>query len=208
MALAGVTCFVIARALPTNRPGRSAPPVTAATRPMAPPTVDPLPTGHVAEEKASPIVPDGRVTGERRKVHRSAHERRSAENRKARKDHPSRVKSKKRGHEVALNGTTSPAQPGDDGAARAAYAKGNRLLLTGDTGGAISAYEEATRLAPSSPAGYRGLGLAYEKRGNSAEAARAFRRYLKLAPGSEDRALIAERLQRLAPARKAGKQPR
>jgi Flp pilus assembly protein TadD len=118
------------------------------------------------------------------------------------------VSSKKRGRDVAPSGTTSPAEPGDDSAARAAYTKGNRLLLTGDTGGAISAYEEATRLAPSSPAGYRGLGLAYEKQGNSAEAARAFRRYLKLAPGSDDRALIAERLQRLAPAHKAGKRPR
>jgi hypothetical protein len=209
LALVGITCFVIAKALPSKGKSPSVPPVTATTKPAAPPPeVSPIappadspPTAvHVAEQKAPAVVPDGdRTTAKRQKGHPIARERRAAHEGK---DHRTRGSSKKRGREVALDSAPAPAPAGDDSAARSAYAKGNRLLLTGDTGGAISAYEEATRLAPASPVGYRGLGLAYEKQGNSAEAARAFRQYLKLAPGAEDRALIAERLHRLAPKQK------
>jgi tetratricopeptide (TPR) repeat protein len=201
LALAGITCFVIAHAVSTQKPTQPAPPVAAA-RPDAPPVVAALPP----PEPANPAPPAEHVAEakvpEHRKVHRSAHERRGAHERKEHRSHASRGKH---GREVALQ---TPAAPEDDSAARTAYGKGNRLLLTGDTGGAIAAYEDATRLAPSSPAGYRGLGLAYEKQGKSAQAARAFRTYLKLAPGADDRALIAERLQRLAPQHRSGKRAR
>jgi Flp pilus assembly protein TadD len=178
----------------------AAPPEAAPT----PPPADPAPAAdHVAEAKAPAVPPDDRrVTAERRKAHRGAHERRAAHEHK---EHASRASKGKHGREVALHAAAPSPQPGDDVAAREAYGKGNRLLLNGDTGGAIAAYEEATRLAPSSPVGYRGLGLAYEKQGKSSQAAKAFRTYLKLAPGAEDRALIAERLQRLASQHKSGK---
>jgi hypothetical protein len=86
---------------------------------------------------------------------------------------------------------------GDAGAAHAAYQRGSGLLLGGDAPGAVAAYEDAVRVAPADPEGYRGLGLAYEKQGRVEDAARAFRRYLKLAPRSRDRELVARRLQRL-----------
>jgi tetratricopeptide (TPR) repeat protein len=219
-ALIGVASFVIAHALQTPRGAQ--PPLTATSAPAAPPPVaaapapvvtpvaapspPPQPAAVAAKEPAAPADPG--VSGPHRKAHHAAaHERRGAHERKPHSSHATRQTHRK---EVALKETPAPSAPspsGDEGAARAAYAKGNRLLLTGDTGGAIAAYEEATRLAPNSPAGYRGLGLAYEKQGKPTEAARAFRRYLKLAPGSEDRALVAERLQRLAPSRKPGKRP-
>jgi hypothetical protein len=209
LALAGVTCLVIARTLSARKPGPSAPPVMAADPPPAQPQLQapprpeaPPPAKHVTDEAAPPESATGHERSESRKAHRSEHEHHGAHHHE---DRPSRSAGKKHGHEVALDRSAQPAQPGDNSAARSAYANGNRLLLNGDTAGAIAAYQEATRLAPSSPAGYRGLGLANEKQGNRVEAARAFRRYLKLAPAAEDRALIADRLQSLAPARKAGK---
>jgi hypothetical protein len=207
LALIGITLF-IGHALSGKRTGGPTapvvvPPPVAQAAPAEP--ADPPPAADpVVEQKPPAAVADdsGGATVDRRKVHRSAHERRSA---RSHKERSSRASSKKHGREVALQAPASPAQPGDDSAARAAYAKGNRLLLGGDTGGAIAAYEEAIRAAPASPAGYRGLGLAYEKQGNSAQATRAFRKYLKLAPGAEDHALIAERLQRLASQHKTSK---
>ena len=98
---------------------------------------------------------------------------------------------------VALESAAAPKAAGDERSARDSYERGNQRLLTGDTAGAISAYEEAVRSAPSSPSGYRGLGLAYEKEGKSTEAVRAFRHYLKLAPSSGDRDLVARRLRHL-----------
>ena len=98
---------------------------------------------------------------------------------------------------VALESAAAPKAAGDERSARDSYERGNQRLLTGDTAGAISAYEEAVRSAPSSPSGYRGLGLAYEKEGKIAEAVRAFRHYLRLAPSSGDRDLVARRLRHL-----------
>ena len=98
---------------------------------------------------------------------------------------------------VALASAPAPKAAGDERSARESYERGNQRLLTGDTAGAISAYEEAVRSAPSSASGYRGLGLAYEKEGKIAEAVKAFRHYLKLAPSSGDRDLVARRLRHL-----------
>jgi outer membrane biosynthesis protein TonB len=85
----------------------------------------------------------------------------------------------------------------DREAAHAAYERGNGLLLTGNGAGAITAYEEAVRLAPSDPVGYRGLGLAYEKEGRIPDAIKALVSYLKLSRHARDREVIARRLSRL-----------
>jgi Tfp pilus assembly protein PilF len=98
---------------------------------------------------------------------------------------------------LALANVAAPKGSEDERSARASYERGNQRLLTGDTTAAIAAYEEAVRSAPTSPSGYRGLGLAYEKEGKVPEAVRAFRRYLELAPSSGDRDLVARRLRHL-----------
>jgi len=98
---------------------------------------------------------------------------------------------------VAVESGAAPKGSEDERSARAAYERGNQRLLGGDTAAAIAAYDEAVRSAPSSPSGYRGLGLAYEKEGKTGEAVRAFRHYLKLAPSSGDRDLVARRLRHL-----------
>jgi tetratricopeptide (TPR) repeat protein len=89
-----------------------------------------------------------------------------------------------------------PAAPSADD--RSAIARGNALLKDGDATGAIAAFAEAIRQAPEAPEGYRGLGLAHEKRGNTAEAMDAFKSYIKLATRSRDREWAARHMYTLA----------
>jgi hypothetical protein len=91
-------------------------------------------------------------------------------------------------------GTAEAAAPDPAERARESYRLGNERLFAGDSAAAASAYEEAIRLAPTDPAGYRGLGLAFAAQGKHADAVRTLRAYLKRAPGAEDRALISERI--------------
>ena len=82
--------------------------------------------------------------------------------------------------------TTTPER----GDPRPHYERGNALLFAGDSKGAIAAYREAIRAAPTDPSAFRGLGLAYEQQSEPVFAARALRRYLKLAPNAPDRDIV------------------
>jgi Flp pilus assembly protein TadD len=99
--------------------------------------------------------------------------------------------------------TTTTATP-ERGDPRPHYERGNALLFAGDSKGAIAAYREAIRAAPADASAFRGLGLAYEQQSEPVFAARALRRYLKLAPNAPDHEIVARRLERLshAPKRK------
>ena len=161
--------------------------------------------GHAQPERGGG--PSGRGEGCRARERRLTQGDRTRQGRRARarratdspqkKRHTARPSRSKHTRLVAHESTAAPKAADDERSARASYERGNQRLLTGDTAAAISAYEEAVRSAPSSPSGYRGLGLAYEKEGKIAEAVRAFRRYLKLAPSSGDRDLVARRLRHL-----------
>ena len=83
---------------------------------------------------------------------------------------------------------------------RPTYERGNAALFAGDIAGAITAYKEAVHDDPFDPIGYRGLGLAYEQKGDTTAALRALKKYLKLAPGAADRAIISRRIERLSEA--------
>lgn len=76
--------------------------------------------------------------------------------------------------------------------ARTDYSHGNDLLFAGNTAGAIRAYRDAAKLGYI--AGYRGLGLAYERAGDRSHARDAFQTYLRKAPKAKDAALIKKRL--------------
>lgn len=93
---------------------------------------------------------------------------------------------------------TTPSAPAERGDPRPPYERGNALLFAGDATGAIAAYREAVHDAPTDPIGYRGLGLAYEQKGETASAIRALHKYLKLAPGAADRTIISRRIDRLS----------
>jgi hypothetical protein len=81
---------------------------------------------------------------------------------------------------------------------RSALQRGNALLKDGNASGAAAAFEETVRSSPDEPGGYRGLGLAYEQLGKSAEAMDAFKRYIKLATRSRDREWAARHMYQLA----------
>jgi hypothetical protein len=197
-------------------PARVTPPPVAVTTPAAPPAVaapaapapvvepagpapaaEPEPAAPVA--KAERTAPAPRVVSAKKTLAKHvAHPkgRRSVRDAEAPRARPTR--------KLALASATKKEKPGvgDREAARAAYERGNSLLFAGDSAGAASAYQEAVRLAPGDPVGYRGLGLACEKEGKNADAISAFVNYLKLSKHAHDREVIARRLARLTHAHK------
>jgi len=81
--------------------------------------------------------------------------------------------------------------------ANEAYERGNAKLFQGNTAEAIAAYDQALKLNPKDPAIHRGLGLAYAQSGQSAEATKHLKLYLKAAPKATDRAIIEKRIDQL-----------
>jgi tetratricopeptide repeat protein len=121
-----------------------------------------------------------------------------------------RSMAKKSGaHRVVVDYSSRPSDPappslvsqGEEdaaiGQARTAYSTGNQRLFVGDLDGAIRAYHQALELYPGYVGGYRGLGLAYEQRGDAAIALEALRAYVAAAPNARDVALIKKRIAHL-----------
>jgi hypothetical protein len=96
--------------------------------------------------------------------------------------------------------TTAPAtpvetaNPSDGGAAKTAYADGNKALYAADAQGAITHFKAALAAQPGFAAAHRGLGLAYSLSGNKAQAVSEFKAYLAASPGAKDAAKIQERI--------------
>ena len=88
-------------------------------------------------------------------------------------------------------------RPGQVARARKAYHHGNQRLFSGDDAGAIAAYREALRIYPGYVAGYRGLGLAYEEKGDKRQALEALRTYVRTVPNAKDVGLIQKRIEHL-----------
>ncbi|MBL8627576.1 MAG: protein kinase [Myxococcales bacterium] len=91
---------------------------------------------------------------------------------------------------------SAPRGPDPDKAAALSQA-GLKKVMGGDANGAIASFQAALRADRSYAPAQRGLGLAYEKKGDKARAARAFREYLALAPNARDAAQIRARLEKL-----------
>jgi tetratricopeptide (TPR) repeat protein len=71
---------------------------------------------------------------------------------------------------------------------------GTDALLRGQLADAIRHLTAATRANPRHAPAYRSLGLARQRMGHDADAARAYRRYLALAPRAADAEIIRRRL--------------
>jgi len=177
-----------AKAVPAAPPPAKAKPVPATPAPTKARAV-PATIAHVAAPpRAAAPVEDRRATGRRSG---KGHQRQAARARKVAMQAP----AAKRNATAAAATTTTTAERGDP---RPHYERGNALLFAGDSKGAIAAYREAIRAAPADPSAFRGLGLAYEQQSEPVFAARALRRYLKLAPNAPDREIVARRLERLS----------
>ncbi len=81
--------------------------------------------------------------------------------------------------------------------ARALYKDGLGRYVAGDTSGAIDRFRAALARDPRYAPAHRGLGMAYERKGDRAGAARSFRKYLALAPTASDADQIRARLAKL-----------
>lgn len=81
--------------------------------------------------------------------------------------------------------------------ARALYKDGLGRYVAGDTGGAIDRFRAALARDPRYAPAHRGLGMAYERKGDRTSAARSFRKYLALAPTASDADQIRARLAKL-----------
>lgn len=94
-------------------------------------------------------------------------------------------------------GVGSAPRVADPDKAAALSQAGLKKVMGGDANGAIASFQAALRADRSYAPAQRGLGLAYEKKGDKARAARAFREYLALAPNARDAAQIRARLEKL-----------
>ena len=72
-----------------------------------------------------------------------------------------------------------------------------RALIGGQLARAAALFREATGVDSSHAAAWRGLGVAEERMSHAPEAARAYRRYLRLAPNAPDAAAVRARLESL-----------
>lgn len=97
-------------------------------------------------------------------------------------------------HEVGDDGRGFQADPAR---AQELTRAGMSALVQGSVGAAADQLREATNAAPRYAPAWRGLGLAYERLGRAADAARAYRRYLDLAPSAPDATEIRTRVERL-----------
>jgi hypothetical protein len=173
-------------------------PTVVAPAPAAEPAAEPAPAAPAPRAVVATKVSKTRMSAKaskRGKAHVAA-------KRQARDVAPPHAERRPPGRKLALASAKKEKPAGDPEAARAAYERGNGLLFSGDSSGAVAAYQEAVRLAPAEPVGYRGLGLAYEKVGKNSEAISALVSYLKLSKHAHDREVIARRLARLTHAKK------
>jgi hypothetical protein len=90
-------------------------------------------------------------------------------------------------------------KPSEDDYRRAneVYERGNAKLFQGNTADAIADFNQALNLNPKDPAIHRGLGLAYAQSGQSADAIKHLKLYLKASPKATDRAIIEKRIAQL-----------
>jgi len=185
----------IAKAAPPPAKAKAAPatppPAKAKAAPATPPPAKakavPATIAHVAAPpRVSAPVEDRRATG---RHGGKKNQRHAARARKVAMKAPAAKRN--------ATTTTTAATP-ERGDPRPHYERGNALLFAGDSKGAIAAYRDAIRAAPADPSAFRGLGLAYEQQSEPVFAARALRRYLKLAPNAPDREIVARRLERLS----------
>lgn len=102
---------------------------------------------------------------------------------------------KDRGDRSDRSDKPEPKRPELD--VEATFKAGQAEFLRGDAKAALATFRKITEAKPGFAPAWRGSALALERLGQKAAAARALRRYLKLAPQAGDAAQIKARLERL-----------
>jgi serine/threonine-protein kinase len=91
--------------------------------------------------------------------------------------------------------TAPTRKPGPTAAAL--YKQGQASFVIGNNVTALGQFQQAAHKDPRYAAAYKGMGLVYDRLGDRAKAAKAYRQYLKLSPRAKDAALIKARLEKL-----------
>ncbi len=116
---------------------------------------------------------------------------------------PSEMRASRRGRrgrtrpEPSPSPATEPATPEPAVDVSALSREGTQALVRGQLSVAIEKFRQVTRHAPRNARAWRSLGFAYERLGRRGQAARAYRRYLEIAPSAPDASSVRERLQGL-----------
>jgi len=173
-------------------------------KPAAEPAAEPTPGGESAGLAAKPAptptaAPPPTTTADKAEKKPVAEKVVHAEKAKVGETESSGEKSKTGVAEVAEKRETRGKQANEDDLRRAgeAYQRGNTKMFQGKTAEAIAEFNQALALNPSDPSIHRGLGLAYAQSGQSQEAAKHLRLYLKASPRANDRAVIQKRIKEL-----------
>jgi tetratricopeptide (TPR) repeat protein len=200
LMIAGATLIIGLALVLTFRSGTSKPtipvmlPVAAKPIEVLPAIDAPPPVEVAVRERAEPVRPTPSVA----RRHAVAHHTAKAKHPIQRGSRATRVSRRLAMAKPEPAPSRAEAAPADAPDPRASYERGNARLFAGENKGAIAAYREAVKQAPNDPIGYRGLGLAYEQKGDTKSALKALRYYLKLAPSAPDRDIVARRIERLA----------
>lgn len=161
------------RATPPE-PARPSPPETRA--PIEPPPATPTPTAIAPPAPIPPPAPPPSPTGDHSRPATAPSKRVT----KTPRD-PVPRESKKR-PELDVSAT---------------FKAGQAEFLRGDARAALATFRKITSASPGFAPAWRGAALAHERLGQKAAAAKALRRYLKLAPRASDADQVRARLERL-----------
>ena len=82
--------------------------------------------------------------------------------------------------------------------ARASHAAGTQALNAGRYDEALEKYRQALAHYPGYVGAYRGMGLAYERKGEKTNALKALRFYVSIVPNANDVAALRKRIDALA----------
>ena len=92
----------------------------------------------------------------------------------------------------------APEPPFDPYHAEKNIEVGQYYMKKGNYDAAIERFREAARYQPNLARAYRLLGEAHEKKGNKAEAVKAYRKYLEILPAAEDAGKVRKRIVKLS----------
>jgi len=178
-------------------PAAEEPALAAKPTPEPAKPVEPVrPAAAVRAEKPAPSEKPARA--EKPAAEKTAHAEKATRDEKALPSEKPQPTDKARpALEEAESKTGNKPSEADFKAANDAYQRGNAKLFKGNTTDAIKEFNEALRLNPRDPAIHRGLGLAYAQSGNSAEAIKHLKSYLKAAPKANDKAMVEKRIDQL-----------
>lgn len=112
-------------------------------------------------------------------------------------EEPPVVKPKSRRDKPPVREAAAPPPAATAGTAKSLYKDGLQKFVAGEVDAAVKLFQASLEKSSGYAPAYRGLGMAYERRGEKKRALRAFGTYLRLSPNASDAATIRNRMEKL-----------